>query len=257
MTAHPIRFGIASGQQTYQWRQLKELWETADQLGYDSLWTSDHLYAILVDPTESAFEGWTTLAALSQHTGKARIGALVNCNGFRNPCLTAKMAATLDHASGGRFILGLGAGWFELEHKSFGFDFKPVPERLQALDEALRIIKAMLSEGKTTFHGRHYHVTDALCSPRPIQAPRPSIEVRAPEVRVPDARARESGTKANPAPAGTPPNVSSLAMYSRIVFAAALVESLAVNTRSWDRVVSVSRNAAYASRSAAFRGPGF
>ena len=177
MTAHPIRFGIASGQQTYQWRQLKELWETADQLGYDSLWTSDHLYAILVDPTESAFEGWTTLAALSQHTGKARIGALVNCNGFRNPCLTAKMAATLDHASGGRFILGLGAGWFELEHKSFGFDFKPVPERLQALDEALRIVKAMLSEGKTTFHGRHYHVTDALCSPRPIQAPRPPLMI--------------------------------------------------------------------------------
>jgi F420-dependent oxidoreductase-like protein len=177
MTSHPIRFGIASGQQVYQWRQLTELWETADRLGYDSLWTGDHLYAILVDPAEPSFEGWTTLAALSQRTRRARIGALVNCNGFRNPTLTAKMAATLDHASGGRFILGLGAGWFELEHSSLGFDFKPLPQRLRALDEACRIIKEMLSEGKTTFHGEHYDVSDALCSPKPIQIPRPPLMI--------------------------------------------------------------------------------
>jgi F420-dependent oxidoreductase-like protein len=177
MISHPIRFGIASGQQLYAWRQLRELWEVADQLGYDSLWTSDHLYAILVDPSEPNFEGWTTLAALSQRTSRARIGAMVNCNGFRNPCLTAKMAATLDHASDGRFILGLGAGWFELEHRSLGFEFKAVPDRLQALDEACRIVKGMLSDGKTTFHGKHYNVTDALCSPMPIQVPRPPLMI--------------------------------------------------------------------------------
>ena len=115
MTTHPIRFGIASGQQLYQWAQLVELWKTADQLGYDSLWVSDHLYPILVpDLSESNFEGWTTLSALSQHTSSAKVGALVNCNGFRNPSLTAKMAATVDHASSGRFILGLardGSSW--------------------------------------------------------------------------------------------------------------------------------------------------
>jgi F420-dependent oxidoreductase-like protein len=177
MKTHPIRFGIASGQQLYTWKQLVELWEVADQLGFDSLWTGDHLYAIIVDPAEPNFEGWTTLAALSQHTRRARIGALVNCNGFRNPCLTAKMAATVDHASDGRFILGIGAGWFELEHRSLGFDFKPLPERLQALDEACRIIKGMLIEGKTTFHGKHYDVRDALCSPKPIQTPRPSLMI--------------------------------------------------------------------------------
>jgi F420-dependent oxidoreductase-like protein len=175
MKPHPIRFGIASGQQNYQWPQLKQLWEAADQAGYDSLWTGDHLYAILTDPAEPAFEGWATLAALSQHTSRARIGSLVNCNGFRNPCLTAKMAVTLDHASNGRFILGLGAGWFEQEHRSLGFEFKPTGERLRALDEACRIVKGMLVEGRSTFHGKCYEVTDAVCSPGPLQRPRPPL----------------------------------------------------------------------------------
>src|SRR5258708_13630447 len=131
MNTHPIRLGIAGGQQIYDWAQLLELWKTADQLGYDSLWVSDHLYAILVpDPAASNFEGWTTLSALSQHTVRARVGALVNCNGFRNPCLTAKMAATVDHATGGRFVLGIRAGWLELEHTSPAFEVQPTPHRL-------------------------------------------------------------------------------------------------------------------------------
>src|SRR5713101_1983974 len=131
MSTHPIRFGIASGQQLYEWPQLVELWKTADQVGYDSLWVSDHLYPILVpDLSESNFEGWTTLSALSQHTSRAKVGALVNCNGFRNPCLTAKMAATVDHASSGRFFLG-----------------------------------------------KHYEVIDAVCSPKPVQRPRPPLMI--------------------------------------------------------------------------------
>src|SRR5262249_50614335 len=117
------------------------------------------------------------LAALSQHTRRARIGALVNCNGFRNPCLTAKMAATLDHASDGRFVLGLGAGWFELEHRSLGFDFKPASQRLAALDEACRIIKGMLTETRTTFSGEHYQVSDAICEPKPLQKPHPPLMI--------------------------------------------------------------------------------
>jgi len=176
MTKHPIRFGIASGQQLYQWAQLVELWKTADQLGYDSLWVSDHLYPILVpDLSASNFEGWTTLSALSQHTSRAKVGALVNCNGFRNPCLTAKMAATVDHATKGRFVLGIGAGWFELEHKSLGFEFKPTPERLRALDESCRIIKSMFTNDKTNFRGKHYEVIDAVCSPKPVQSPSPPL----------------------------------------------------------------------------------
>lgn len=177
MSQNPIRFGIATGQQRYQWPQLRELWEVAERAGYDSLWTGDHLYAIMADSSESTFEGWSTLAALSQHTSRARIGSLVNCNSFRNPCLTAKMAVTLDHLSDGRFILGLGAGWFEREHRSRGFEFQPILERLRALDEACRIITAMLTEGRASFHGSHYEIADAICSPKPIQRPRPPLMI--------------------------------------------------------------------------------
>jgi alkanesulfonate monooxygenase SsuD/methylene tetrahydromethanopterin reductase-like flavin-dependent oxidoreductase (luciferase family) len=174
--SYPLRFGIASGQQNYSWEQLRHLWETADRLGYDSLWTGDHLFAILGALSEPTFEGWTTLAALGQHTSHPRIGCLVHCNGFRNPCLTAKMAATLDHSTKGRFVLGLGAGWFEQEHRRLGFEFPPARDRLRALDEACRIIKGMLAEGTATFHGVH-QVSDATCSPKPIQVPRPPLMI--------------------------------------------------------------------------------
>jgi F420-dependent oxidoreductase-like protein len=175
-TKHPIRFGIQTGQQLVEWNQLRDLWHDADEWGYDSLWDFDHFYPIfLPDPTGPCLEGWTTLAGLSQHTKRAQIGAMVNGNTYRNPCILAKMAATLDHMSGGRLNLGIGAGWFELEHRSFGIDFKTIPERLQALDEALTIIKGMFTQDKTTLHGRHYHVTDAVCNPRPLQKPHPPI----------------------------------------------------------------------------------
>jgi alkanesulfonate monooxygenase SsuD/methylene tetrahydromethanopterin reductase-like flavin-dependent oxidoreductase (luciferase family) len=87
------------------------------------------------------------------------------------------MAATLDHVSDGRFNLGIGAGWFELEHRSFGIDFKTIPERLRALDESLQIIKGMFEREEMTLHGRHYDVTDAVCSPKPLQKPHPPIMI--------------------------------------------------------------------------------
>jgi alkanesulfonate monooxygenase SsuD/methylene tetrahydromethanopterin reductase-like flavin-dependent oxidoreductase (luciferase family) len=101
----------------------------------------------------------------------------VNGNTYRNPCLTAKMAASLDHISGGRLNLGIGAGWFELEHQSFGIDFKTVPARLEALEEACRIVLGMLTEERTTVHGRHYTVTDAMGNPKPVQQPHPPIMI--------------------------------------------------------------------------------
>jgi F420-dependent oxidoreductase-like protein len=173
-----VRFGIAHGQQNVLWNELREFCVAADQLGYDSLWTSDHFYPIAgTDVSGPHLEGWTTLTGLSQHIKNARIGALVNCVGYRNPCLTAKMAATLDHLSGGRFMLGLGAGWFELEHRSFGYPFHPIGERLRALDETCRIIKSMFTEERTTFRGRHYEVVDAMCNPKPFQRPYPPIMI--------------------------------------------------------------------------------
>ena len=170
MDKHPIRFGVQTGQQNIEWEQLRSFWAKADGWGYDSLWVYDHFYPIFSpDPAGPCLEGWTLLSALSQNTKRARIGALVNGNTYRNPTLTAKMAATLDNVSGGRLNLGLGAGWFEAEHRSLGFDFKTVGGRLQALDESCRIIKGMFSQEKTTLKGKHYNVVDAVCNPKPMQ----------------------------------------------------------------------------------------
>ncbi len=177
MATHPIRFGIQTGQQSVEWKQMLDLWKQADAWGYDSLWNFDHFYPIFVDPEGPCFEGWTTLSALAQATGRARIGHLVNGNTYRHPCVVAKMAATLDHISGGRLNLGIGAGWFEREHRDFGIDFKTVPGRLGALEEACQIIKGMFTQPKTTVHGKHYTVTDALGLPKPLQQPHPPIMI--------------------------------------------------------------------------------
>jgi len=177
MATHPIRFGIQTGQQGIAWNEMLDLWQKVDAWGYDSLWNFDHFYPIFVDPEGPCFEGWTTLSALAQATKRARIGHLVNGNTYRHPCVTAKMAATLDHVSGGRLNLGIGAGWFELEHRSFGIDFKTIPGRLEALDEACQIIRGMFTQPKTTVHGKHYTVTDAMCLPKPLQQPHPPIMI--------------------------------------------------------------------------------
>jgi alkanesulfonate monooxygenase SsuD/methylene tetrahydromethanopterin reductase-like flavin-dependent oxidoreductase (luciferase family) len=160
---HPIRFGIQTGQQMVEWPVLLDLWQKADGWGYDSLWNFDHFYPIFVAPEGPCLESWTTLAALAQATTHARIGTLVSGNTYRHPCVTAKMAATLDHVSGGRF--------------NFGIDFKTVPERLRALDEACRIVKSMFTQEKTTLRGRYYTVTDAIGLPQPVQKPHPPIMI--------------------------------------------------------------------------------
>jgi F420-dependent oxidoreductase-like protein len=175
MATHPIRFGIQTGQQNVEWAQMLDLWRKADAWGYDSLWNFDHFYAIFVPPELPCLEGWTTLAALAQATSRARVGTLVGGNTYRHPSITAKMAATVDHISGGRLNLGIGAGWFELEHRSLGIDFKTVPRRLAALDEACQIIRGMLTQERTTVEGRHYTVRDAMGNPKPLQRPHPPI----------------------------------------------------------------------------------
>jgi F420-dependent oxidoreductase-like protein len=168
--AHPVRFGIQTGQQNVEWSTMLDLWRKCDDWGYDSLWAFDHFYPIFTGADGACMEGWTVLSALAHATKRARVGHLVNGNTYRHPCVTAKAAATVDHISGGRLNLGIGAGWFEDEHKSFGIDYKTVLGRLEALDEACQIIKGMFSGEKFTLHGRHYNVTNALGNPKPVQA---------------------------------------------------------------------------------------
>jgi alkanesulfonate monooxygenase SsuD/methylene tetrahydromethanopterin reductase-like flavin-dependent oxidoreductase (luciferase family) len=142
----------------------------ADALGYDFAFTADHLYATGGDPYEPFFEGWTTLAAWAQATSSIRLGLLVGANPFRNPGIVAKMAVTLDHASGGRAILGLGAAWDEYEQRAHGIDTgRSIGERIDWLDESLEIIGRLLRGETVTHLSDRYQFTGVRHAPLPLQ----------------------------------------------------------------------------------------
>jgi F420-dependent oxidoreductase-like protein len=151
----------------------------AERSGFSLVTVMDHLYQIPgVGPvTDPMLEGWSVLSALARETTKVRLGTLVTGVTYRNPALLAKTVTTLDVLSGGRAVLGLGAAWNEEEHQGYGFDFPPIRERMDRLDEALTIIRAMLTEDRPSFSGRHYRIDRALNVPRPIQPGGPRILV--------------------------------------------------------------------------------
>ena len=140
---------------------------------YDSAWLIDHLQF----GNSDVLEGWTALAYLSTLHPELQWGQTVVCQSFRNPALVAKMGATLQLMSGGRFVLGIGAGWNREEYLAYGYDFPPASVRVEQLDEALRIIKAMWTQERVAFEGKHYQVTEAWCEPKP--EPLPTIMVGA------------------------------------------------------------------------------
>ena len=153
--------------------------KAAETAGFDVVTVMDHLYQIdgIGGPDEPMLEGWSVLAALARETTRVRLGTLVTGVTYRNPALLAKQVTTLDTISGGRAILGLGAAWNDVEHKGYGYDFPPIRERMDRLDEALAIIKAMFTEDHPTFTGSHYRIEDAYNVPRPIQPGGPKILV--------------------------------------------------------------------------------
>ena len=168
--------GAAFWIQRSDWPSLRDAVLAAERAGADSLWVDDHLLCDEGDPTDAKLEGWATLAALAAATSKAQLGLLVAANTFRNPGLTAKLATTVDHISGGRSVLGLGGGWFELEHQAFGIDFGTgFGERLDRLEEAVGLIRRLLDGEHVSEHGRFYTFEDALCQPRPQQAHLPIL----------------------------------------------------------------------------------
>lgn len=158
------------------WPALREAALAAESAGFDSLWLDDHLLADEGDWRDAKLEGWASLAALAPLTTTARLGLLVAANTFRNPGLTAKLATTLDHLSGGRFILGIGGGWFGREHEAFGLDFGAgFGERLDRLEEAVDLIERLLAGERVTHAGRFYRFDDARCGPLPVQARLPIL----------------------------------------------------------------------------------
>jgi F420-dependent oxidoreductase-like protein len=153
------------------WARSMELARGAEALGFESEWVFDHFHTT-PDPTdEMTFESFTTLTAVAGITSRVRLGHMVICNGFRNPALVAKLASTLDVASGGRFELGIGGGWKEEEWLAYGYGFPPTADRLKALRDSLEIITRMLAPGRATFEGHYAHVAGAINVPKGIQKP--------------------------------------------------------------------------------------
>ena len=171
-----MRFGAAFWIQRTDWPSLRDAALAAERAGFDSLWFDDHLLADEGDWHDGKLEGWGALAAIAPLTTTARLGLLVAANTFRNPGVTAKLATTLDHLSDGRFILGIGGGWFGREHEAFGLDFgSGFGERLDRLEESIGLIERLLAGEQVTHHGRFHDLVDALCEPRPVQARLPIL----------------------------------------------------------------------------------
>jgi alkanesulfonate monooxygenase SsuD/methylene tetrahydromethanopterin reductase-like flavin-dependent oxidoreductase (luciferase family) len=176
VTPAPLRLGALCWNQYATWDQLLGAGVRADELGYDTLWTWDHLYPIVGNHEGPMFEAWLTLAAWAQQTQRIRIGLMVGANTFRNPAIVAKMATTLDHQSHGRAILGIGAAWFETEHVAFGLPFGDgAPERLRWLSEALPVLQGMLRGETPSARGPHYAIQEVRNDPPPVQAKLPLV----------------------------------------------------------------------------------
>jgi alkanesulfonate monooxygenase SsuD/methylene tetrahydromethanopterin reductase-like flavin-dependent oxidoreductase (luciferase family) len=174
-----LRFGLFLGQAGKGWPQILEEFLLADELGYDHAWLVDHLVNTDGPPTSPCMEAWTLLAALAVQTRRVRLGVLVCSNTFRHPSLLLKEAATVDQLSGGRLILGLGTGWYEDEHRRYGLKLPPPPERVDRLEETAQIAHLLMSQERSTFHGRFYQLEDAPLEPKPVQRPRVPILIAA------------------------------------------------------------------------------
>jgi F420-dependent oxidoreductase-like protein len=157
--------------------RLCDIAMTAEAVGFDSIFVMDHLHQIptVGPPTNWMLEGNSVLAALAARTSRANLGLLVGGVTYRSPALLAKITTTLDVLSSGRAVLGIGAAWFEDEHRAYGFEFPPLSERLERLEEALQIARAMFTRERASFSGRHYRIENAINSPRPIRGDIPIL----------------------------------------------------------------------------------
>ncbi len=173
-----MEFGIQIEPQFgFSFGEVRDITRDAESLGLHAVWVSDHLFLNADAAATNCLEAWTLLAALAQITTRIRLGTLVTCQSYRNPALLAKIAAGVDHMSGGRLEFGIGAGWKELEYRAYGYDFPPPAVRLRQLTETIEICRRMWTEDRASYRGRHYSIDGAFCAPKPVQRPHPRIWV--------------------------------------------------------------------------------
>jgi F420-dependent oxidoreductase-like protein len=168
-----LLFGVHTGPQNCRLDDLRRVWHLADRSGFHwvSIW--DHFYPAMLVPGDAegtCFEAVSIMTALAAETKHVRVGSLVYCMAYRHPAVLANAMVTVDHLSGGRMELGLGAGWSQLEFDAYGIPFLPIKDRLDQLEEGVQIIRGLFTQPTTSFTGKHYTLTAARCDPKPLQA---------------------------------------------------------------------------------------
>lgn len=172
------RYAIKTPTHHTSWDRMLEVWRAADARPvFESAWNFDHFYPIRGDTDGPCLEAWVTLSALAQATERIRVGSMVTGMHFRHPAVTASMASSLDIVSGGRFELGLGAGWYALETDAYGMDLGSVGERMTRFEEGTEVIHLLLTQETTDFEGSFYRLSGARNEPKPLQRPRPPIVI--------------------------------------------------------------------------------
>jgi F420-dependent oxidoreductase-like protein len=170
-----MRFGLDVAQHQLTWEELLGRTRLAEDLGFDGAWVFDHFKALYADPKGPCMEGWTLLAALAASTERIRLGPLVTGITYRHPSILATEAVTVDHVSGGRLELAVGAAWNEEEHRELGIPFPPTRERIERLDEGVQVLRLLMTQDDVSFSGQHVRLDHATYRPRPVQQPHPPI----------------------------------------------------------------------------------
>lgn len=170
-----MRLGIETAQHRLEWSELVDQVRFAEEAGFEGAWIFDHFTPLYGEGPGPCLEAWTLLAGLAAATSRIRLGTLVTGITYRHPSLLATEAVTVDHISGGRLELAVGAAWFEDEHHRLGIDFPPAGERVDRLEEAVAVMRRLMTTDPADFDGRYYRLRNASYSPRPLQRPHPPI----------------------------------------------------------------------------------
>jgi len=170
-----MRFGLDVAQHQLTWDEILARVRFGEDLGFDGAWVFDHFSALYDDPDGPCLEGWALLAALAASTFRIRLGTLVTGMTHRQPAVLAAEVVTVDHVSGGRIELAVGAAWNDEEHRELGIPFPPVAERMERLEEGVQVMRLLMTGERVSFEGKHFSLQDALYRPKPVQQPHPPI----------------------------------------------------------------------------------